>query len=324
VALVATLSAIVGVTACGGDSPRPVAVRVGDIAIGRSAVSHWAKAIGLGNAVASSIGKSRGTAREQALDFLISANWLIAEAADQGLVVSDGTIDHRLQERIESVPNGKSEFEEEISSTGQTSADVKFDIKAESAAAALRAMVSRRVSPVTQADIAGYYRQNGGQFRIPDLRVTDLIESIHGTRAAAIALGKRIGPGRRFARMALHEQVARQTPYEEAHRENAALVHTIFTAVPGRIARPVRFNHAWVLVVVRKVVPGGIKPLAVVREEVAARLTSQRRRLALLSFIKAYRSKWIAKTDCGPGFVVQKCLQYHGPMAPEGNPLASH
>lgn len=322
-ALIATLAVIAGVAGCGGDSPRPVAVRVGEVSISSGTVSHWAKAIGLGKEVASSLGQSHGTARERALDFLISTNWLIGEAAEQGLAVSDATIEHRLQERIEAVPNGKSEFEEEIASTKQTTADVKLEIKDESAAALLRAMVSKRVRPVTQADIADYYRHNRTQFHVPDLRSTDLIESIHGARAFAIALGERIGPGRRFAKMSLHEMVARETPFEEAHRENGELVRTIFTAAPGKVAGPVWFNHAWVLIVVRKVVPGRFKRLAEVREAVAARLTSQRRRLALLSFIKTHRSKWIARTDCSPGFVVQKCAQYRGPTTPEGNPLLS-
>ena len=59
-----------------------------------------------------------------------------------------------------------------------------------------------------------------------------------------------------------------------------------------------------------------------VREKFAARLASWRHRLALLAFLEAYRSKWIAKTDCSPGFVVQKCSPYRGPTIPEGGLLS--
>jgi hypothetical protein len=307
---------------CGSGASGPVAVRVGDASIGASSVSHWTKALVLGKDVGGQVDESHGTARERALGFLISANWLIAEASDHGVRVPDATVARRLHERVEAVPNGMSEFKEEIASLGQTIADVELEIKAETAAAMLRAMVSKRAQPVTHADITDYYARNRGQFRVVELRFTDLIESIP-SRVAAIALGRRLGAGRRFAARALHEQVASETPREAAHQGNAGLVRTIFAAVPGRVAGPVKFALGWVLVVVRKVVPSRIKPLAAVKEQITTRLTSNRQRAGLLSFIKTYRSKWTAKTDCSPGFVVQKCSQYHGPVAPESNPLLS-
>jgi foldase protein PrsA len=313
---------IAGVAGCGGSVQGPVAVRVGDITLGASAVNHWTKAIGLGSEVDRSLGKSHGAPREQALHFLISASWLIGEAAERGLAVSEATVKHRLQERIESVPDGKSEFEAEISSTGRTVADVELEIKAETAAMRLRAMVARRARRVTQADVAAYYWRHRLRFRVPEVRLADLIEGIHGTRAVAIALGRRIGPGRSFAGRSLHEHVARLAPSKTARRDNTDLLRTIFAAEPDRIAEPARFHNAWVLVLVRKVVPGRIKSLAEVKEGITSQLTSQRSHVTLLDFLAAFRSKWTARTDCRPGFVVQKCSQYRGAKVPEGNPLS--
>jgi hypothetical protein len=230
-------------------------------------------------------------------------------------------IEERLRERIDAVPNGKSEFERELAGYKQTLSDVKLEIKAETAAAQLRSAIFRGVPAVSQADIADYYARNRTQFYVPGLRTTDLIESIPGSRAAAIALGKRIGPGHRFANRALHEVVAQETSGEQAERGNGDLVRTIFTAAPGSVSRPARFDHAWVLVVVRKVAPGRFKALSQVREAIASRLTDERRRVALHTFFTAFRAKWVARTDCRPRFVVQKCSQYRGPMAAEGNPL---
>lgn len=315
------LPVVAAVVGCGG-SPELVAIRVGEISIRVGAIGHWARLFDLDGRVDGSLGGSHGSPRERALAFVISACWLTGEAVDQGIAISEASIERRLQERIESVPNGKSEFEREISSTGRSIADVKLEIEAESAAAGLRAMVARGVHPVTQASVADYYKRNRRHFSVPEIRVADLIEGIHGTRAAAVALGRRVGPGRRFAEVSLHERVVRPIQSGAARRENGALVRTIFTAVPGEVAGPTRFNDAWVLVVVRKFIPGRIKPLAAVQTQIAAQLGKERRRLALLRFIAAYRRKWQARTDCSPGFVVQKCSQYRGPVAREGNPLA--
>jgi foldase protein PrsA len=319
--LTAALLGIAASVGCGGDSSGPTVVRVGDVSIGRSTVAHWSRALGREGAVGSSFTQLTGSNREKALEFLIFADWLIDEAAGRGTPVSPGTIERRLREKIDAVPNGRTEFEQEAAATGRTVADVKLEIEAEAAATALRAAVLRGIPSVTRADVAEFYQRNHAQFRIEDSRDVDLIESIP-TRSAAISLGKRIGAGKRFASRALHERVAKQTRNEAAHHDNHGLVDAIFAAQRGKVAAPVRFNHAWVLVVVRKIIPASVRPLAAVAEGIVAKLTSQRRRLALSSFARAFRSKWTAKTDCRPGYIVQKCSQYRGPMSPESNPLS--
>jgi len=314
------LLAMAGATGCAGNTSSPVAVRVGGVAIDQAAVDHLARAVTLGTPVAGALGRSSSTPRQTALDFLISADWAIEAAAERGLGVSDGAVERGVKERTQAVPNGRSEFEKEIASTGQTLGDVKLEVKAALATARLRDFLSKRVAPVTQAQIADYYKRHPQRFRIPNRRRVDLIEAIHGY-GHAIALGKQLGPGKRFAEKALHELVARQAPYEEAHRENHQLIQAIFTATPGRVARPVSFNDKWVLLVVRKLVPGSIKPLSKVSAHIAERLSSERQRQAMASFLEAYRREWTAKTRCHTGFVVQNCSEYRGPLEPESSLL---
>lgn len=311
----------IAASGCGGGTGSSVAVSIGDAAISRQEVAHWTKAVGLGAETGAGIGQPGRSARERALEALISTQWLKEEAADRGLGASDGIVERRLHEKIATAAGGEPEFEQEISSLGETIADVKRELGAELASAALSRMVSARVRPVTGAEVGGYYQDHQVEFRVPELRLTDLIESIP-TRAAAIALGERLGSGSRFAGRALHEKVEWETPAEQARRDNARLVRLIFAARPGTVAGPVRFRDGWVLVVVRKVVPARVKPLAAVEEGIAERLAAKRRRVAVHSFTEAYRRKWIAKTDCRPGFVVRGCSQYKGRVAPEGDPLS--
>jgi len=313
---------VLAITACAGcgSGSAAIAVRTADTPIERSAVAHWAKAVGPEVGIATWLARSADSAREKALAVLISANWLKGEAVARGLRVSKSKVEHGLDERIDSVPNGRSEFEKELAATGRTVADAELEIEAETAATALRAMVLREVPPVAHGDIVNYYERHRAQFHVPELRIVDLREN-SPTRSAAVELGRRLGPGRRFAKGALREHVAKQTAYEAAHRENGELVHTIMTARVGRVAEPVSFKRAWVLAVVRKVIPARFKPITAVAAEIGARLSAERRRLAMSNFVKAFRSKWTAKTDCRPGYVVQKCAQYRGPIAPESNPL---
>jgi hypothetical protein len=321
VATVVALLTIGQLAACGGAPSEPVAVRIDRATIGTRLVGRWARIMERGGEVAPALVPTQGSARERALDFLISAAWLRGEVADRGLSVSDAAVERRLHERFDAYANRRPEFEKEIAHFGQTVDDVKLGIKAEMAAAVLRAAVSRQVRPVTHADAVNYYTDNLARFRVPQARITDLIYGLP-SRSAAVALGKRLGPGKRFAARALNEELPFYAPSVQASKGNTKLIHTIFAAKPGTLAGPARFGSTWVLAVVRKIIPARVRPIATVEGEIATRLSRERHRLALLGFVRAYRSKWRAKTDCRPGYVVQKCAQHHGPIAHESDPLA--
>jgi PPIC-type PPIASE domain len=308
------------VLGCGEGSAGRTVASVGGAIIGDATVDHWARAISLGNAVGISLARSSGPPRQRALDFLISTDWLLGAAAEHGVEVSDEAVKRGFRERVSSLPNGQKEFEEELSSTKQTDADVVLEIKATLAATALRSYMSRNVAAVSPAEIATYYGHNLARFRVPDKREVDLIESL-ASPASAIALGKRLGTGRHFEKRAIRELVARQTPYEAGHRENRALVQAIFDATPGKLSGPVQFNRLWVILVVRKVKPGHQKPLPTVGGEIARLLLARRKREALASFAADFRRRWTAKTNCKPGYVVPKCSEYRGPRISEENPL---
>ncbi|HTA05586.1 MAG TPA: peptidylprolyl isomerase, partial [Solirubrobacteraceae bacterium] len=124
-----------------------------------------------------------------------------------------------------------------------------------------------------------------------------------------------------FTKRAIRELVPRQSPSEDAHRENGRMVRAIFATPPGRVGGPVTFHSSWVLLVVRKLVPSSIEPLSKVKAEISEQLSEERQRRALASFLEAYRREWTAKTSCKRGFVVQKCSEYRGQLASEGNPL---
>jgi len=314
--LAAVLTGCGSASSTSSSSSSEVVVHVGEAAIDRAEVDHWANAITRGNSVGTALGRTSGTPRERALEFLISSNWIIGETEERGLSISNAAVERGLREKIDALPNGRSEFQEELSSTGQTLADVKLEVKATVAVARLRAAVASRVPPITGAEVASYYSAHRQRFYLPDRRLVDLVEQIPGY-AHAVALGKQLGPGSGFAKRAIRELVHRETPAEAASLPNGKLVHMIFAATPGRVAGPAIFNGQWVLAVVRKLIPAGIQPLAAVRGELSKTLAAERRQRALKRFAAAYIRKWTASTSCSPGYVVQRCSVYRGALVTE-------
>jgi hypothetical protein len=311
---IAPLLATVALTGCGtgvgasSSSPSSeVVVRVGNAAIDRAEVDHWASAIERGNTVGTALGQTGGTPREKALKFLISSRWIIGEAEAQGLSISNAAVQRGLQEKIDALPNGRSEFDEELTSTGQTLADVKLEVKSALRLARLRDAVAKRAPAVTSTEVASYYSHHLQKFYLPDRRVVYLIEGIQ-SRVRALALAKQARPVSRLTTPWFREVV----PETPEVKDPGKLAHMVFTTTPGRVAGPMMFFGHWVLAVVKKLIPAGIQPLAVVKAELLKTLAVERRERTLRSFAATYVRKWTASTSCSSGYVVPGCSQYRG------------
>ncbi len=290
--------------------------RVGHAAIDRGEVEHWASAIKLGNAVATALGQVSGTPRERALKFLISSHWILGEAAERGLSISSAAVERGLRQKIDAMAGGRRELEEELSSTGQTLADLRLEVKASLAVRRIRDAVGRRAAPVGRAEVMSYYARHRRRFYVPERRVAYLIEGIY-SYAHALALAKRVEPGRRHTRPWFRELV----PKTSEVADRGTLAHMIFAARPGLVAGPKRFFGHWVLAVVTKLIPAGIQPLPAVKGELSKSLAGEHRERALKSFAAAYVRRWSARTSCSPGYLVRRCSGYRGTPAVEENPL---
>jgi PPIC-type PPIASE domain len=306
--------------ACGSGDRTAVVVRVGDASITKAAVGHWTRAIERGATVGSSLEQASGGARGQALALLISANRLIGDAAQLGRAVPDDAVDRAFEQRVGSLPEGRPEFDRDLASVGETDADVKLEIKAELAAARIRNALAGKVAEPTPAEIATYYKHNVRRYRVPEKRNVELIESLESP-AAAEALGRRLGSGPRFARIAFHELVTRPPRFEVGQRYNGALLRAIFSARPGRLEPPAPLNRKWALFIVRTLMPASVEPLAQVRTSIFEHLLGERREQLVAEYSKSYRRRWRARTRCGVGYIVAGCRQYTGSTTSEPSPF---
>lgn len=315
------LATVIGLAACGGNTSLSAVVRVGGIAITQSAVEDWTTAFSRGATIWDPFRRAGQTPRQQALGFLISSYWLIGEAADQGMRVSDQAVRRQLEEQKEAEPGGEAAYRESLKATGRTVADVELEVKAKLTAAMIDAMLASKRDAATQAQIADYYKRNTAQFRLPERRDIEIDESFK-TAAAARREASRVGSGRAFARIAVPESPQRPSNFN-ADANKGAVERAIFSAKPGTLIGPMKLNHSYALFVVRRVIPSTVQSFSRVRQAIAEQLTAQEHQTAVDEFAQEYRRKWIAQTNCDQRFLVQGCRQYTGPMMPERNPFAN-
>jgi foldase protein PrsA len=324
-AAVAAVAAVTALNACGGGGAGDVAVRVGDSTIAKATVAHWMAATAGGRAVARSAGQQYQQLHRQVLGFLISSHWVFGEAAEQRLKVSDREVEQGLKQKVRaSYPGGESELRQFLKDTGQSLSDVKFEIQAQLAEQKMRQRLAEEEAPITQSQVASYYDGHRQSFAIAERRGLEITNRKSAAKAEKVK--QEVLAGRSFASTKVKRYTAERSlepngGFRKDALEREALERAIYSAKPGVLTGPVRLRLDYFLFKVTHIMPGRQKPLAEVQGTIRKQLAAQQQRATLAAFIVRWRRKWIAKTDCHAGYVVQKCSQYRGTKAPE-DPVA--
>lgn len=325
-----------GAAGCGGSAPSsPAVARIPGESITAATLSHWVEIFApqhvvpqppdytacvarlakdaRNGATGSPISRCREQHQalvRQALDFLIGAAWLTGEAASRGQKVSRDDVARRLRAVKSSFPNGDQEFRESLIATSHTVADLERELEAELSAARLKHGVEAGVPVASEAQAHAYYTTHLGQYEISERRYIYIFENLPSASAARHLISE-LGQGRSLTDNSLHESFQRRE-IPEFEGEKRQILEAIFAAPLRRVAKPVELNGYFFVFEVVRIDPGYLQPFASVRDAIAALLTKQSRRAKLERFIAAWRRRWIAKTRCAPGYLIQKCSGYRG------------
>jgi parvulin-like peptidyl-prolyl isomerase len=321
----AAVVVVTSLSACGGGSNDGVVIRVGDTSVTKTTLDHWMSVMAGGRTAAGRSSQSDRVRRRQALELLISLQWLIGQVSDQGQGISEQEIQRRLNDNEKALaPGGAAELHSYLSATGQTIADLELQAKRELAAQTLRQLVREGAGRPTDQQIARYYKQHKRRFAVPEMRETQLTS--RKTSAAADELRAKIVSGAIPLSAESHRErftLSRRLrpPGQRRLFEGEPLENAVRAAKLHVLVGPVHQRVDYFLFKLTRIVPASQRTLAQVKGVIAKQLTAEAQREALLSFVKGWRVKWTGKTDCHPGYVVQKCRQYAGPKVPE-DPLS--
>lgn len=250
----------------------------------------------------------------QALALLISWQWLAGAAATRDLTVSTAEVKARLREDGSSATAGPASSEEQLLA------------RAELTAAKLRQAALGAVQPVTHAQLLDYYHSHTRRFERPDVRYIKLTENFESFAEAqrgredALAGAEIVRAGVKFAHAPINE-VIDGTYIVGGRHTTAAARRAIFAAEPHVLSQPVKLNTAYSFFEITRIVPAHLQSFARIERSLRTTLEGERQKRALGRAVEAWRREWTARTDCSPGYVIQKCRQHKGANAPE-SPLA--
>jgi foldase protein PrsA len=272
------------------------------------------------------VSSNRPARRGHALDFLISSEWLTGEAAERGIKLTDEEVRTRFEQRRRAMfPGGEGEFNEFLETTGASKSDFELEVKAELAATKLRDWLMREERPVSSTQIARYYQRHRRGFLIPERRGLEITN--RKTKKEADEAKHEVEAGLGFARGAQREVLQRTNEpthrVERVTRWRSPIEKAIYLAKPNVPIGPIKRGVDYFVLRVDRIEAMRYRGLAEVEGAIGKQLAEQQRRSTLAAFVKSWRSRWRARTNCRPGYVVAKCRQFKPtPTTPPEDPYA--
>jgi foldase protein PrsA len=258
------------------------------------------------------------TLQPEVLGFLISSQWVLGEGSALGVNVTDKEVKKRFSQIREQQFPKAAEFEKFLANSNQTVSDLLLRVKLNLMSSKIQQKIVKSKSKVTQADITKYYNEHKSRFEVPEKRAVNII--LTKTEAAASKAKGEVSSGKSFASVAksvsidpLSKSKGGLLPEVVKGQQEQALSAAIFAAKANVLSGPVKTPFGFYIFEVKGVTPGSLQTPAQAQASVRSQLGAQQQQSALSSFVKGFKKKWTAKTDCRAGFVVVDCKQYKAP-----------
>jgi foldase protein PrsA len=250
--------------------------------------------------------------RDQVLQFLISAQWIVGEADDQGVKVTDAEVEKQFETtKKQSFPKD-TDFQKFLKSSGMGLEDLKFRVKVQALSDKLRTKVTKGKDTVTDAQVKQYYDKNKSRFSQPERR--DLLIVLTKTKAKADTALSALKGGQGFKSVAKKYSIDQASKNQGGKllavakgQQEKSLDDAVFKASKGKLSGPIKTQFGYYVFKVTKVTKSSQQTLTQATPTIKQLLQSQNQQKALDSFVKDFQKRWKDKTNCRHGFVTQDC-----------------
>ena len=254
----------------------------------------------------------------QVMDFLIKAYWYQADAHKLGIKITDKQVQTALAAAKKSSQlSTAAQFQQFLSSSGQTLQDVLFRVRVQQIYAKL---LARHPTTVTPAMISTYYSAHQSQFGSPQTRNLRIV--LTKTAAQASAAQKALQHGTSWKAVAKKYSIDPTTKNTggvltnvTAGQQDAALSKAAFSAPSNKLLGPIKGQFGYYLIEVTKITPAVTKSLAASSALIKQTLTSQLQTAAQTAVTNHAKKNWGKQTKCRGLYSMADCSGYKAPKA---------
>jgi foldase protein PrsA len=257
--------------------------------------------------------------KQQVLAYLISANWVLKEAEERGIKISDAEVKKQFSQiKAQQFPK-EADFQKFLASTGYTVSDLLLRVKLNALSSKIQQKVSKEAGKKpSQKEITAYFEQHKSQYGQPEKR--NILIILTKTQAQAEKAKKEIEAGKSFASVAksvsidpVSKAAGGSLPGVVKGQEEKALDEAVFKAQLNVLGGPIKTPFGYYIYEVKKTIPGSQQTLAKVQSTVSQQIMAEKQQKSLSEFIKNFRKKWEGRTECRPEYSVKDCKGYKAP-----------
>jgi len=250
--------------------------------------------------------------RDQVMQLLVSFKWIEGEAKAKNIKVSDKEVKASFDKQKKQAFPKAADFDKFLKDSGQTEGDILKRVRLDALSNKIRDKVTKGKDKVTDAQIAAFYNKNKARFAQPERR--DLRIVLTKDKAKAEKAKKALQSGQSFKSVAKKYSIDQASkaqggklPAVAKGQQEKALDTAIFDAKKGKLIGPVKTQFGYYVFDVTKITPTTQQTLDQAKTTIKQTLASQNQQKALDSFVKSFRKRWKAKTDCREGYRTQDC-----------------
>ena len=268
----------------------------------------------------------------EVMDFLIKAYWYQAEAAKEGVKITNAEVMKSFDTAKKQQFQQPSQFQTFLSSTGETLPDVLYRFRINTVSTKLLKALAPKVTPTA---ISNYYNAHKSQFGTPETR--DIRIVLTKTQAPALAAKKALQHHQSWDTVAKKYST---DPTSKDHggllvgvrpgQEDKALDTAAFKAPANQILGPVKGAFGYYVFEVTKITAATQQSLTQAKSLIEQQLKQQGATSAQTKLTALVKKNWFSKTTCQPLYAIPTdCSNYHAPStstsgsgtsaAPSGN-----
>jgi foldase protein PrsA len=255
--------------------------------------------------------------RNQALQLLITQQWIEGEAKELGISARDAEVKKAFDEqRKRSFPKD-ADYRKWLEQSGQTEKDILLRVRLDLLQSKIRDRMTKGDDKVTPAQVEDYYERNKERFSEPrrrDVRLVLAETEVKAQRAKAALRSGRSWPAvvKRYSIDPTTKKQAGKLSVAEGQQEGR-FDEALFKAPLRKLSGPVETPFGWYVFEVLKSKQGSSQTLKQAKPMIEQLVVVERRQKRISDFTEQFRKKWRARTECRAEYLTPDCA--NGPEA---------
>ena len=251
----------------------------------------------------------------QVMDFLIKGYWYQAQAAKQGVKVTDAQVQKAFNTAKNQQFQTPAQFQSFLSQTGQTQQDILFRFRINQI---FMKLVAKHQKTITPATIQQYYQAHLSQFGTPETRNIRIV--LAKDKATADAAKSALQSGQSW------DAVAKKYSTDPTSKnkgglltgvakgqEDQALDAAAFSASLNKLSGPVKGQFGYYVFEVQKITNATQQTLAQAAALIRQTLTGQQQTSAQTALDKQVKANFLSQTQCRSGYAMADCSGFKAP-----------